>query len=734
LEVSDDDLRQDLARHAGERAPSLLGHDPSLLGPDLIGMLFHLYTIRAFEVELLKLKDEELIHGPVHASIGQEAVAAAVAVVLDRSDMVASTHRAHGHFLSKALAYYAPQGHQPLRDGVTPDMQRAIDRTLAEIMGLADGWCGGRGGSMHLYDATSGNLGSNAIVGGGIPIATGAAWAQRIQGTGRVVVSFFGDGAINQGCFHEVANMAALWRVPVLYLIENNLYAVGTCTGESSYVKDLAQRSIGYGFDSLIVDGMDPVAMYVAVRDAVDRMRQEPFPYLIEAKTYRYYHHGGGLPGSAFGYRSKTEEKEWQDQDPVSAYPKRLVRLGVITEEDDARLRRFAQEAVDRAVQHCTVQTGDKRTIPVEKWPSVRSVAENLRCTDDVFEGAPQGLGQFLEPQDVTSFRQMTYVQAIAAVTLRSMERDARVVVLGEEVANLNGGAYAATRGIKEVYPDRLFNTPISETGFVGMGGGLAAVGLRPVVEIMFPDFALMASDQLFNQIGKLRHMYGGQVCFPLVLRTRVAMGYGYGGQHSMDPSAFFALFGGWRIVAPSNAFDYVGLFNTAMRFLDPVLIVEHGMLYAEKGQVPADTLDYLCPYGKAKVVRPGTDVTVLTYLTGVRQCLQAAEALAEEGIEAEVIDLRTLDYAGMDWQTIGDSLHRTGSVLVVEQGPRSLTLGGRIADEIQMRFFDYLDCPVGHVTGIDVPPPVSKVLEEAALPSLEQVKEQIRRGAAHAF
>ena len=149
--------------------------------------------------------------------------------------------------------------------------------------------------------------------------------------------------------------------------------------------------------------------------------------------------------------------------------------------------------------------------------------------------------------------------------------------------------------------PERLFNTPISETGFVGMGGGLAAVGMRPVVEIMFPDFALMASDQLFNQIGKLRHMYGGQVCFPLVLRTRVAIGYGYGGQHSMDPSALFALFSGWRVMAPSNAFDYVGLFNTAMRFQDPVLIVEHGMLYAEEGPVPAGDWTITCPTARPR-------------------------------------------------------------------------------------------------------------------------------------
>jgi 2-oxoisovalerate dehydrogenase E1 component len=248
-----------------------------------------------------------------------------------------------------------------------------------------------------------------------------------------------------------------------------------------------------------------------------------------------------------------------------------------------------------------------------------------------------------------------------------------------------------------------------------------------------------MASDQLFNQIGKLRHMYGGQVCFPFLLRTRVAIGFGYGGQHSMDPSAFFAQFSGWRILAPSNAFDYVGLFNTAMRFNDPVLIVEHGMLYAEQGQVPVDAqgaflMDYCVPYGRAKVARPGDDVTVLTYLTGVGKCLQAAEALAQKGVSAEVIDLRTLDYTGMDFETIGASVRKTGSVLIVEQGPRSLTLGARISDEIQERFFDYLDCPVAKVAALDVPPSVSKALEDYMIPSLAQIQAAIARGAQHAF
>jgi 2-oxoisovalerate dehydrogenase E1 component len=696
---------------------------------DLARMLALLYLVREFETKVLDLKDENLVHGPAHTSIGQEAIAAGMASALRKTDMVGSTHRAHGHFLSKAFMYYAPPGFQPLTDAITPKMQEAVNKTLAEIMGLKDGWCGGRGGSMHLYDGESGNLGSNAIVGGGIPLATGVAWAEKLKKKDSVVISFFGDGAVNQGCFHEVANIAALWGAPVIYFIENNFYAVGTNVNESSYVQDLALRTLGYGIDSLIVDGMDPVSVYIALRGAAASMRAKPFPFVIEAKTYRHYHHAGRLAGSAFGYRSKEEEAQWLEKDPIAVFPKELLGLGLLSEAEDERLKTMAKESLATAVAFCTAVRDAKRYIPAEKWPAPESVVRNVRCEDDVFAGV-----QFKEREDFSTLKPMTYGEAIAGATLRNMERDERVVVLGEEVANLRGGPYGATKGIKEVFPERLFNTPISETGFSGIAGGAASDGLRPVVEIMFPDFSLMASDQLFNQIGKLRHMYGGRISFPLVVRTRIAIGYGYGGQHSMDPSAFFALFSGWRVLAPSNAFDYVGLFNTAVRFNDPVVILEHGLLYAEKDQVPADTMDYYVQYGKAKVLRQGSDVTVLTYLTGVAKCLEAAKQLEAEGISAEVIDLRTLDYTGMDYATIGASLKKTGVVLVVEQSPRSLSLSGRIADEIQERFFGYLDCPVGKITAPDVPLPVSKALEEACIPSVAQIKARMALGGKHQF
>ncbi len=283
-------------------------------------------------------------------------------------------------------------------------------------------------------------------------------------------------------------------------------------------------------------------------------------------------------------------------------------------------------------------------------------------------------------------------------------------------------------------FPDRVINTPISECGFVGMAGGAASTGMRPVVEIMYPDFSLVASDQLFNQIGKLRHMYGGQISFPVVVRTRVAIGQGYGGQHSMSPVGLFSLFSGWRVMAPSNAFDYIGLFNTAVRLNDPVLIIEHADLYDLEFEVPADNMDYYIPYGKAKVVRSGTDVTVLTYLTGVKNAVQAAESLAEQGISAEVIDLRTVDYNGLDYAVIGESVKKTGRVLIVEQSPRSMGLAGRISDEIQERYFEFLTTPVAKVAAADVPPPVSKALENFMIPSVELIKSRIAEVARAAF
>jgi 2-oxoisovalerate dehydrogenase E1 component len=313
------------------------------------------------------------------------------------------------------------------------------------------------------------------------------------------------------------------------------------------------------------------------------------------------------------------------------------------------------------------------------------------------------------------------FIDAVAHVMARRMETDDRVVVMGEDVHRLNGGTNGATRGLADRFPDRVLGTPISENAFAGLAGGIALDGrFTPVVEFMYADFLWVAADQVFNQIAKARHMYGGTGAVPLVLRSKVAMGTGYGSQHSMDPAGVFATSAGWRIVAPSTPYDYVGLMNTALRCQDPVLVLEHVDLYATSGPGPVDDWDFCLPVGKAAVRREGADLTVLSYLAMTPYVLEAVEEQAE--VDAEVIDLRWLDRASIDWDTIEQSLTKTNRILIAEQGARGTSYGGWLADEIHRRFFDLLDAPVWRVTGGEASPSISKVLERAAVAQKDEV------------
>jgi 2-oxoisovalerate dehydrogenase E1 component len=295
---------------------------------------------------------------------------------------------------------------------------------------------------------------------------------------------------------------------------------------------------------------------------------------------------------------------------------------------------------------------------------------------------------------------------------------------MGEDVHRLNGGTNGATKGLKDAYPDRVLGTPISENAFTGLAGGIALDGrFRPVVEFMYADFMWVAADQLFNQVGKARHMFGGDGPVPLVLRSKVATGTGYGSQHSMDPAGVFATAVGWRIVAPSTPFDYVGLMNAALRCEDPVVVLEHVDLYNSTGPGPVDDYDYYLPVGKAAVRRSGNAITVVAYLSMVAEALAAVEAI---GADAEVIDLRWLDRASLDWDTLGDSIRKTNRVLIVEQGPIGTSYGGWLADEIQRRYFDWLDAPIERVTGGEASPSISKVLERAAIARREEVATRL--------
>lgn len=704
------------------RAVHVTAQDWHTAPPTLLAtMLTQLHWIRAFEETVLDLAAAGLVHGPAHSSIGQEGGAVASILALGAGDQINGSHRGHHQFLAKALQHVAPDGLDP-RAPHSAAIDAVLQKTLAEIMGLAQGFCRGRGGSMHLRWLEAGALGTNAIVGGGVPLAAGAAWAHRHAGTDRVAVTYFGDGAINIGSVLETMNLTAAWKTPLCFFVENNRYAVSTTVEEATAEPRLSARGQAFNIPAWKVDGMDPLAVHTAMAEAVAHMRAGHGPTIIEADVYRFFHQNGPFPGSAFGYRTKEEEATWRARDPLLRVATEMVARELITADEIDSLRARCKATMQEIAERLTeAGEGAKRQVRADLWP--RADFRDVGLRSDQQELVGMRVQEAADYAGTTVTRKL--VDAVADVVTRRMETDPSIVVMGEDVHRLKGGTNGATRGLKDRFPDRVLGTPISENAFAGLGGGLAMDGrYKPIVEFMYPDFMWVAADQIFNQIGKARHMFGGDIDVPLVLRTKVAMGTGYGSQHSMDPAGIVATSPGWRIVAPSTPYDYIGLMNTALLSRDPVLVIEHVDLYALSGEIPADDLDYFIPFGSACVRRAGSKVTVLTYLAMVDKTLQAVEAL---GIDAEVIDLRTLDRASIDWDTIGASVRKTNNVLIVEQGARGTSYGAMLSDEIQRRLFDWLDQPVKRVTGGEASPSISKVLERAAFAGVEEVMDGLR-------
>lgn len=682
-------------------------------------MLVQLHIIRAFEETALELASQKLVNGPLHSSIGQEGGAVGSIINLTAQDQINGSHRGHHQFLAKTLGFVSANGIDPNKE-FSPEIRTLLKRTMAEICGLADGFCGGRGGSMHLQWKEAGSLGTNAIVGGAVPFAAGFAWSHKQAKTDAVAITYFGDGAINIGSVLETFNLSAAWKLPICFFIENNQYAVSTTTEEATGEPRLSARGPGFKIASWRVDGMDPLAVYLTMEQALAHMRAGKGPTMIEANVYRYFHQNGPFPGSAFGYREKAEEAEWRKRDPIQKLESQLIRRNLMTTDEIVKLRNKSQsvmsEISEELLEADPNQAGTQR-FRSNLWPDPQFIDVGIRGDLSEFDGV-----KFKEAPDfVGKTVSKKFINVVADVMLRRMETDSSIVVLGEDVHKLNGGPRGATKGLKQAFPDRVLGTPISEAAFTGLAGGLALDGrYRPVAELMYADFIWVAADQLFNQIGKARHMFGGKHNMPLVMRVKIGTRTGYGSQHSMDPAGIMNTSPGWRIAAPATPLDYIGMMNSSLLCEDPVVVLEHDSdLYKISGDVPESDMDYFIQIGKAAIRRSGTAVTVLTYLSMVQKTLDAVE---NTGIDAEVIDLRWLDAASIDWEKIGESIRKTNNVLIVEQGSRSSSYGGWLSDEIQRRYFDWLDSPIQRVSGSESAPSVSFILEDAALADTKTV------------
>jgi len=668
---------------------------------ELVDIYRRLLRIRQFDDEACRLLDEGQLPGAIHTSSGQEGAIVGACAALRDDDYVTGTHRSHGHPIAKGAR---------------------LDRLMAELLGKETGVCKGKGGSMHLADFAVGSIGQSAIVGGGIPLATGAALAARARGRGQVCLCFFGDGASNQGTFHESLNMAAIWKLPVVYLCENNLYAATTAASDTTAVEDIAVRAAAYAMPGEVVDGQDALAVFEVTSRAVARARRGLGPSLVEAKTYRYREHAEGVPIPG-GYRSAEEIERWRRRDPLEIHRLRLIDDGVLDEDEareiEAQVRAEIAHAVDFACQ--------------SEMPAAEAAFEDLyarpaRDVDTPPGNPPESPVSAVGVSTVRAVeskprpdveRQITYFEAIFEAQRQEMERDERVILIGEDIA-----LYASAGLLPDFGPERLRSAPISETGFTGMAVGAAIAGLRPIVDLTIASFFYLAMDPLVHQAAKLRYMSGGQAGVPAVFRAALWHAGSNAGQHSDRPYSMFMNVPGLKIVVPATPYDVKGLLKTAIRDDDPVLVFEDKGLWFETGPVPDG--DYTVPLGVAEVKRTGGDVSVVAVGSGVRPALAAAEELAAEGVSVEVIDLRSL--VPLDKWTVLQSLAKTGRLLVVDPACRTCGAAAEIAALASEEGFESLTAPVVRVTAPDVHIPFSPSLEGPLYPSCDQIASAIRR------
>jgi 2-oxoisovalerate dehydrogenase E1 component len=645
---------------------------------DLTEMHRRMVRIRGFEERVAALYRDGEVPGFVHLSIGQEATAVGACWPLQAADVITSTHRGHGHCLAKGLD---PAG------------------MFAELMGREQGTNRGRGGSMHIADPTVGIFGANGIVAAGLPIAVGAAHAAQLRDDGRVAVAFFGDGAVAQGAFHEALNLAAVWRLPVVFFCENNGYAEFS-PASSQHAASLELRAGGYGIPFHSVDGNDVAATAAAMERVVQAARSGGGPAVLEAATYRWHGHYEGDPER---YRTPDEVQAWKAHDPLLAHERRLREAGVEDDEIKALEASIAEE-LDGAVESARRLSS----------PAVATLSDFVVRTRPVRSEPPPPRAE------APVFRTM---DAVRMALEAELEEDDRVFVAGIDVG-AGGNVFGLTRGLADRFGARVRDTPISETAIIGLGVGAAMAGMRPVVELMYLDFLGVCFDQLLNQAAKLPFMTGGAAEMALTVRTQFGAGRSSGSQHSQSLEALLAHIPGLTVVMPSTPADTYGLLRASIQDPNPVVFIENRLLYGMKGPQPPP--DYVLPIGKAAVVRRGTHVTVVSVSRMVHEAVAAAERVADEGISVEVIDLRTV--APLDVAPILESVHKTSRLLIAHEAVVPFGIGAEIAATVAREGFWDLDAPIERIGAAATPPPYAPDLERAWLPDRDDIAEAIRR------
>lgn len=657
----------------------------SLDKEDMLDVYELMLTIRESEARTVSLFQKgELQHGHVLPCLGQEAIPAAFSKVLRNTDYVITGHRGAGHYIARG---------------------GDLRGLWAELYGKRTGVMKGRGGHMHLVDMRANTIAGNAIVGAQWVLGTGAGLAAKLEGNGRLVAIFGGEGSTNRGTFHEGLNFAAVKKLPIVFVCEFNAYQLWNHASEILPIENISDRAASYGIPGVTVDGNDPLAVYEAAAELAARARAGEGPGLLECKTFKWTDSGSNL-------RLPEEEVEyWKThKDPVKLYRACLEDLGILDAAMDGRIGDEVSVRLDAAVDYAR-----RSEDPAPE--------EGL---DEVYS-APLG-DQTGDPSATSPGARMRYVDALREALREEMVRDERVFVMGEGVGGMQQGVFNVTQGLDKQFGEwRVMDTPLSEAAIAGAGVGAAIFGRRPVAEIMFNNLLALCGDEIHNQAGKFHYVSGGQVNVPVVIRTSSWMRTVSGPHHCGVLDAWMLYTPGIKVVAPSSPADAKGLLKASIRDEDPVVFIEHSALYFTEGPVPEG--EHVIPLGKASVKREGGDVSVITYGVLVDQAMRAADKLATEGVDVEVIDLRTL--RPLDVETVLTSVKKTGRAVVAYEGYRTGGVGAEVSAMIAERAIDYLDGPVVRVAAPDVPQPHNATLLKGVTVDEDDIVAGIRETLA---
>jgi 2-oxoisovalerate dehydrogenase E1 component len=589
-----------------------------------------------------------------------------------------------------------------MRMGMSP-----LDLMLSVLAKAADPASGGKQTPGHFSDTRLN------IISGGSPVATqmvhgaGVAYALKMDGTDKVVMTCYGEGAGSEGDTHEAFNFAAIYRLPEIFVCQNNGFAISTPMRKEYAVDYVAQRAAGYGFPGVTVDGRDPVTCYVVSKEAVARARAGEGPTLIEALVDRLGAHSS--EDDQRRYRTQEEIDHLALNDCLEQFKKRLLDEGVLSAKEVAELEERVKEEVTQATR--------------EGMESPDPPAENA-LTNVYSTAVPKAI----DPASGVETEEMNMVAALRSALTEEMERDERVMVLGEDVGQ-KGGVFLVTDGLRNRFGEaRVIDTPLAESSIAGVALGLAIAGKRPVAEMQFADFAHMAFNQITNEIAKFRYRSDGDWGVPMVVRAPMG-GHAHGAlYHSQSIEARFAT-PGLKIVIPSSPYEAKGLLLAAIRDPDPVLFFEHKRLY-RMFKEPVPKGEYLIPLQVARTVREGTDISVFCYGLMVHYALEAVKQLEQDGVSVEIVDLRTV--YPLDKDAIITSARKTGKCLVLYEDNFSVSIGSEVAALIADEAWRWLDAPVKRFGGLDVPSmPYAVPMEDFFMPTPDKITKVLRDLAA---